>query len=252
MYGLLIGILGTTCYITVVSCVEESSENLKSLPPINWKQFAKDLVKPLITHRDFRLVFVSRFLFQLGIATVQQFLQYWIGDCVETDIPAYQAVSMALIPLLVLAPISSMFIPHKKRKIVVYTAAAIMITTCILLETATSFAATFVIGGLFGCGLGPFISAEFAMLMDVLPSEAEAAKDIALWHSAMVLPQIFATPTAGWLLDYFQGMGNTMKPPYQCLGYKVTFGICILYLYLGRRRHDASLQLNKLKHVDSH
>ncbi|KAJ3081180.1 hypothetical protein HDU99_006376, partial [Rhizoclosmatium hyalinum] len=118
MYGLLIGILGTTCYITVVSCVEESSENLKSLPPINWKQFAKDLVKPLITHRDFRLVFVSRFLFQLGIATVQQFLQYWIGDCVETDIPADQAVSMALIPLLVLAPITSMFIPHKKRKIV--------------------------------------------------------------------------------------------------------------------------------------
>ncbi|KAI8613529.1 major facilitator superfamily domain-containing protein [Chytriomyces sp. MP71] len=192
------------------------------------------MIKPLVDHRDFRLVFLSRFFFQLGIATVNQFLQYWIGDCVQTNgMPATQAVSMALIPLLVLAPISAVLIPKKKRKIVVYFSACIMIATCLLLEVATAFWTAMFIGGLFGLGYGPFISAEFAMLMDVLPSEEEAAKDIALWHSAMVLPQIFATPAAGWLLDYYQGIGNSLHPPVVCLGYKVTFGLCVVYFVTG-------------------
>ncbi|KAI9335319.1 major facilitator superfamily domain-containing protein [Obelidium mucronatum] len=226
-------VLAISCYVTVVSCAEESSEHLTLLPPIDWKLFAKDLVKPLIYHRDFRLVFLSRFLFQLGIATVNQFLQYWIGDCVETNLPSDQAVSMALVPLLILAPIASIFIPQKRRKVVVYISAGIMITTCLLLEIATAFYMALVIGALFGVGYGPFVAAEFAMLMDVLPSAAEAAKDIALWHSAMVLPQIFATPSAGWLLDYYQKVGHSMNPPAQCLGYKVTFGLCIVYFLLG-------------------
>ena len=68
------------------------------------------------------------------------------------------------------------------------------------------------------------------MLMDVLPSEKEAAKDMALWHSALVLPQIVATPVAGWLLDLFQSVG---RPTYQCLGYNVVNGVCIVYFIIG-------------------
>ncbi|KAI9355385.1 major facilitator superfamily domain-containing protein [Zopfochytrium polystomum] len=204
--------------------------HLIGLAPIDWPTFLRDLVRPLWTHVDFRLVFFSRFLFQLGIATVQQFLQYWIGDCVSITIPAPQAVSYALMPLLILSPIGAMCIPAKKRKIVVYIAAVLMITTCLLLETVTSFEMALVVSGIFGLGYGPFISTEFAMLMDVLPSEEEAAKDMALWHSALVLPQIVATPIAGWMLDTFQRVG---RPTYQCLGYNVVFAVCIVYFVGG-------------------
>ncbi|KAJ3406947.1 hypothetical protein CcCBS67573_g03197 [Chytriomyces confervae] len=233
IYIVLVAILATTCFVTIVSCEERSTLHLQSLEPIQWKRFFKDLVAPLLENRDFRLVFISRFLFQLGIATVNQFLQYWIGDCVNTTMPSTEAVSLALIPLLVLAPIAAMFIPKKKRKVVVYVASGIMIATCVLLEVATELWMALLIGGLFGMGYGPFISAEFAMLMDVLPSEGEAAKDIALWHSAMVLPQIFATPAAGWLLDYYQSVGSALVPPIHCLGYKVTFALCIIYFAVG-------------------
>ncbi|KAJ3234582.1 hypothetical protein HDU81_001310 [Chytriomyces hyalinus] len=233
IYIVVVAILATTCLITIVSCEEQSTLHLRNLEPMQWKRFFKDLIAPLLENRDFRLVFVSRFLFQLGIATVNQFLQYWIGDCVNTTMPSTEAVSLALIPLLVLAPIAAIFIPKKKRKIVVYTASGIMIATCVLLEVATELWMALVIGGMFGMGYGPFISAEFAMLMDVLPSEEEAAKDIALWHSAMVLPQIFATPAAGWLLDYYQGIGGALVPPIHCLGYKVTFALCIIYFAVG-------------------
>jgi MFS family permease len=80
-------------------------------------------------------------------------------------------------------------------------------------------------------GYGPFISTEFAMLMDVLPSEDDAGKDMALWHSALLLPQIVATPVAGWLLDWFQEIGK--RDQVQCLGYKVVFIICIVYFLSG-------------------
>lgn len=40
--------------------------------------------------------------------------------------------------------------------------------------------------------------------MDVLPEEQEKAKDIAVWHQALVLPQALATPIGGLVLDLFE------------------------------------------------
>ena len=40
--------------------------------------------------------------------------------------------------------------------------------------------------------------------MDVLPEEKEKAKDIAVWHQALVLPQALATPIGGLVLDLFE------------------------------------------------
>ncbi|KAJ3219775.1 hypothetical protein HDU67_009587 [Dinochytrium kinnereticum] len=147
--------------------------------------------------------------------------------------PSTKAVSIALVPLLVLSPIGALFIPSKRRKIVIYVSTAFMVSSCLLMQIATTFSVALVVSGVFGLGYGPFISTEFAMLMDVLPSEDEAAKDISLWHSALVLPQIVATPVAGWLLDTFQHVGKERQPPVQCLGYNVVFGLCIVYYLLG-------------------
>ncbi|KAJ3406945.1 hypothetical protein HDU80_010005 [Chytriomyces hyalinus] len=234
IYTALVAILATTCFVTVRCCEDERRTlHLRSLEPIQQKRFFKDLVEPLLENRDFRRVFISRFLFQLGIATVSQFLQFWISDCVNTTMPSAEAVSLALIPLLVLAPIAAVFIPKMNRKVVVYVASGIMIATCVLLEVATELWMALLIGGLFGMGYGPFISQEFEILMDVLAFDGDPTKDIALWHSAGVLPQILAAPAAGWLLDYYQGVGSALVPPIHCLGYKVTFSLCIIYFAVG-------------------
>ena len=45
---------------------------------------------------------------------------------------------------------------------------------------------------------------DFALVMDVLPEEREKAKDIAVWHQALVLPQALATPVGGLVLDLFE------------------------------------------------
>ncbi len=69
------------------------------------------------------------------------------------------------------------------------------------------------------------------MLMDVLPSKEDVARDMSLWHTALILPQIISTPLAGYLLDYFQNVG--LQSGAHCLGYKVINSFTILYLILG-------------------
>ena len=70
------------------------------------------------------------------------------------------------------------------------------------------------------------------MLLDVLPrNDVSDAKNISIWHSAIVLPQIIATPIAGYIRDSFEFVG---KGSIECLGYKVIFFISIIYFILGK------------------
>lgn len=39
-----------------------------------------------------------------------------------------------------------------------------------------------------------------AMVLDILPNEVDRAKDLAVWHQALVLPQLIATPIGAYSL----------------------------------------------------
>jgi hypothetical protein len=57
------------------------------------------------------------------------------------------------------------------------------------------------------------------------------AKDMGVWHVAMVFPQVIATPIAGFLLDNFQRVGKAESIPN--LGYTVIFMLAVVYFFLG-------------------
>jgi hypothetical protein len=65
----------------------------------------------------------------------------------------------------------------------------------------------------------------------VLPDANAAAKDMGVWHMSFTIPQLIATPIAGWLLDTFQGIGKASGRP--TLGYTVIFSIAVVYFVLG-------------------
>jgi hypothetical protein len=52
-----------------------------------------------------------------------------------------------------------------------------------------------------------------------------------VWHVAMVLPQVIATPIAGFLLDKFQVVGKAQN--IANLGYTVIFLLAVVYFALG-------------------
>lgn len=121
---------------------------------IDYSRLFQDIIRPLLIHPSFRLVFISRFLFQLGIASIQSFLQYWIQDCVvDAGMEATTAVSIAMIPNLIIAPIASLLTPSTKgRKVIVYFSAVCMTVACLMMMFAFQFSFAILVSSIFGLG----------------------------------------------------------------------------------------------------
>ena len=232
---LVLGTLGTVIF------VKEPSVTRKP-PPFRWGEFWRGLITPLRDH-DFRWVFLTRFLMMMGFFTVQQFLQYYARDVVKDFTlfgvrvaeNAEAAASFFIIALLVGAVISSLVAGilsyNLGRKKMVYAASGLQAIVPFLLIFSGSFTFVVGLGIVFGLGYGAYGAVDWAMASDVLPSEADHAKDMGVWHVADTLPQVVAVPIAGRLLDHFQSVGQQQGAPN--LGYTIIFSLTVVYFILG-------------------
>jgi len=186
-------------------------------------------MEPFKNH-DFFWVFFTRFLFNQGTSTVSWFLEYFLRDVVELNgMSAETAVSMAFLPMLVAAGPSSMlagWISDRRggwRKAPVVFATVLM-ALCALIAAfwARTLPKMCCVMFVFGLGYGVFLAVDFAMVMDVLPSAVDVSRDMAIWHNAMVLPQLLATPVGGAIRDMFHGE----------TGYVALFVVSALYFAL--------------------
>ena len=100
-----------------------------------------------------------------------------------------------------------------RRKIFVYVSGAVMAVSSIISTFNRNFAITFLLCIFFGAAFGLFGSVDFALVCDVLPDEAERAKDMALWHIALVMPQFIAVPISGGILDLNESVGRAPRTP---------------------------------------
>jgi MFS family permease len=89
-----------------------------------------------------------------------------------------------------------------------------------------SMAFTFAVGALFGFGYGAYQAVDWALAIDVLPGGEDAAKDMGIWHVALVLPQILAPAITGLTL-------NALKSSSLLLGYTVVFVLTAVWFVLG-------------------
>jgi MFS family permease len=113
----------------------------------------------------------------------------------------------------------------------VYISGALMGVVCLVFVLFHSFTLAVLMGIVFGLGYGAYESVDWALASDVLPSMDDYAKDMGVWHVAMVLPQVIATPIAGFLLDNFQRVGKVQNIPN--LGYTVIFMVAVVYFLFG-------------------
>jgi len=237
MLFLIIGAVITVFY------VHEPKEI--TIRPFTWPDFLRGLISPF-KNSDFTWVFMTRMLVTMGIFTIQEFLQYYLGDVIGAsnfvlpgigkvaDTPE-SAVSLFLILLLVGAIISTLaagvLSDRYGRKIMVYLAGGIMGAVALTFVFFHSFLLAVLMGVVFGLGYGAYESVDWALASDVLPSIDDYAKDMGVWHVAMVLPQVIATPIAGFLLDKFQVIGAAQN--IANLGYTVIFLLAVVYFILG-------------------
>jgi MFS family permease len=215
-----------------------------TIRPFGWGDFLRGLISPF-KNSNFTWVFMTRMLVTMGTYTVQEFLQYYLGDVIGApfSLPGIgvvaetpeSAVSLFLILLLVGAIISTLaagvLSDRHGRKIMVYLSGGIMGVVCLVFVFFHSFTLAVLMGVVFGLGYGAYESVDWALASDVLPSIDDYAKDMGVWHIAMVLPQSIAAPIAGFLLDKFQVVGKAQN--IANLGYIVIFLLAVVYFVLG-------------------
>jgi MFS family permease len=241
VYYVLIGLMLLGMLVTLVGVKEP---DVVITQTFNWSEFWRGLYNPF-KHRDFTWVFLTRMLVTMGIYTVQEFLQYFMGDVVGApfalpglgvvaDSPE-AAVSFFILPLLLGAIISSIVAgvlsDRYGRKVMVYIAGALMGVVALIYVFFHSFILVVLTGVVFGLGYGAYESVDWALASDVLPSMDDFAKDMGVWHVALVLPQVISTPIAGVLLDNFQAVGRVQNIPN--LGYTVIFCVAVVYFIFG-------------------
>ncbi len=232
---MFLGMLGT------VASVKEPAVTQK-LPPFRVGAFIRSILDPF-KHRDFAWVFWTRFLMVMGEFTVQEFLQYYMGDVIkdfhlfgaQVAQNAESATSFFIIALLFGAIISSLvggiLSDRVGRKPMVYISSALQAFVPLVLAFLFNFQLTVLLGIIFGLGYGAYTSVDWALASDVLPSADDYAKDMGVWHVAMTLPQVISTPIAGLMLDRFQEFGKAHAQP--ILGYQIILVLAAVYFIMG-------------------
>jgi len=92
---------------------------------------------------------------------------------------------------------------HIGRKKLVYASTALMAVCCCGFCIVSYFPSTvisLVLAGIIGIGYGSYQSVDRALVLDVLPPNANVAKDLGIWHISFVLPQVIAPVIAGAIL----------------------------------------------------
>lgn len=234
IYGIVLSLVVICVLITVTTTTEKDAKPIHQ--PINFKTIFLGFWEPLREH-DFRWVFLTRFLMQQGVSTVTGFLEYWLADMVQLPNcwSPEKSVAILLMPLLGTAALGSILCGilsdklARRKPLVIASAMMMFICTSIMSFTRGENAFYFAIAlaFLFGSGFGCFQAVDFALVMDVLPADKDKAKDLAVWHQALILPQALATPLGGIILDVFESIDCASG-----LGYIIVFLITALYFFL--------------------
>ena len=214
-------------------------------PKVNWGAYLRSLWIDPKKYPDFAWVWITRALVMFGFYAIQPFLNYYLADVVGIPRGEVSKTVPYLIGVILLGSslsgVAGGYLSDRVgRKRVVYVAnfsIAVLVLAFILCHNITT---ALIVGTLFGLGYGAYISVDYALGTDVLPTRSNAAKEMAVWHVAMTLPQSIAAPAAGFLIACF---GKTVIPPtekgdevwvhYPLIGYAAVFVLCSISFGLG-------------------
>ncbi len=179
---------------------------------------------------DFAWVLLTRLVMTLGIYTVQDFLQFYMRDAVRAPHAETQTTNFIIIlsvTSLVSALAAGWLSDRFGRKRMVYFSGGFMATVGLIFIVTHSLPIILAAGAIFGLGYGAYISVDWALVADVLPSHKNYARDMGVWNISQSLPQVIAPVIGGPLLDHFTQSGHPV------LGFQLLFGMAIIYCLVG-------------------
>ncbi len=240
IYG-LIAIVNIVCAVVTLRTISAAPEpfHVQEGPK---PKFVDQWVKPW-KNRDFVWVWLTRFLMAFGFYLIQPYLRNFLYDVVaKPSFPTYNlfgieytmieknlslfgmnvgGASQGALILGLSISLTGAFgsiLASKKpdkvgRKILVIVGGFIMAGAVAPFAFATNFSLIWLLALIFGFGYGIYLSADWALAADVMPSSSELGKDMGLWQMSVSSVQIFSG-TGGRVIDSLNagtmGLGYTV------------------------------------------
>ncbi|MGH2517937.1 MAG: MFS transporter [Ktedonobacterales bacterium] len=164
---------------------------------------------------DFSWVVLTRMLVMLGIYSVQLFIYQYMRDIAAPDSPEASTTEFLVI-LTVTALIASLLAGRASdrfgRKRMVYVSGTFMavvgaaFVAAPFLVPGHILALALVAAAIFGLGYGAYVSVDWALVADVLPSEATYARDMGVWNIGLTIPQVIAAVLGAALITFGQSI----------------------------------------------
>lgn len=195
---LLTGVLAAVLVVAMVGFVVVNPDRTTAPPrsTLAWRE--------AWAARDFRLVLAARFALVLGHQLVLGYLLYIVMDRTGRDVDAAGGLVTVLvgahIGCIVLGAVVAARVVRGRRVPAVIVATAIVaggLALPVLLPGLPGLAAYAVVSGV---GRGVYLTADLALMLDVLPSSADHGRDLGVLGLATILPQSLAPAVAGALL----------------------------------------------------
>jgi MFS family permease len=227
-YIAIIVVLSISAAITYFT-TREPAKKLHLEEKTNWMVFFQP------EYRDFRWVFLTRAFTETGKYAVQPFLAFFLADVIgvfkigSLEIKGAELALTLLLVMLVTAAVTAVvsggLSDRIGKKPVVMFAGLFMAVSALGFGLVKIYPLAILMGLLFGLGYGAFVSVDWALGTSVLPDERRHARDMGVWHIAMVFPQLFQG-LFGFILD-------SSNKASQNSGYLILFLIAVTFFVLG-------------------
>lgn len=189
-------------------------------------------------HRDFFLVFVSRTLYYMGVSA-QTFMLFYFRDIIGSTDPqadvSYLALFGQLSGAIVCVPMG-MLSNKLGRKALIYLSSAVIVVSYAMFMFSRTRGIALLAGAVYGVGNGTYLSVDYALACDSLPSKDKAARYLGIWGVGAFIGTLLGPLLIGPSLLLFGDKGDVDAdgtPMYDIEGYIVILIIGISCIAAG-------------------
>jgi MFS family permease len=180
-------------------------------PPWSLRELASVFYVNPHRNPDFAWAFVSRFLFVLAYAFLTTYQVYYLLEKIgtaETNVPRQVFLgTLAMSVVIVTASLLGGLLSDRtgRRKVFVCAASIVFGLAMFVIAVASDFDGFLIGMAVGGLGFGLYMSVDLALVADVLPDHANAAKDLGVMNIAGALPSGIAPAIAPAILAMSNG-----------------------------------------------
>lgn len=216
---LVIGVL-----VTTIGIRENPIGQPTARPP-----FLELWLAPL-RHYNFRWVFLTRVSVMLGLTLFLTFIEYYFANVAHVTNFVQSTAAVALLALggAVVGALTLGMVSDRIGRVGIVTVASGLMTLAAVAFVVAPHMPLWPLGLVFGAGYGAYTSVDWALAVDSLPAQSDAAKDLGVWSIASNLPAVLAPLLGSFVIGGGSAIGISTEAAYRSV-----FALAGLFLLLG-------------------